>query len=352
MANNFFKETMSNIFSELKQTYLIAEIGVNHNGDIQLAKKMIDAAKFIGVDAVKFQTFSASALVGEGTPKVAYQQSATSPNESHYEMLQKFELSYQAHRELKLYCDNCDIDFLSTPYDIESARFLDELGVKFFKTASADLVDLPLQKYIASTGKPAIIATGMASLGEIERVVNLYENLGHRNIVLLHCVSNYPCSDASLNMRTMKTLGKAFDLPVGYSDHSLGSLAATISVAMGAKVIEKHFTLDKEMLGPDHRASSTPEELLELVREIRRTEKMLGTPRKLCQEEEVEMATVSRKSLTLARDMCAGDMITIDDLVLKRPGTGIDSSNLSSIVGRKIRVDRNQGYQLTWFDIE
>jgi N-acetylneuraminate synthase len=343
---------MANFFSDLRQAYLIAEIGVNHNGDVQLAKKMIDAAKFVGADAVKFQTFSASSLVGNGTPKVAYQEITTSPDETHYEMIHRLELSYEAHRELKLYCDNSEIEFLSTPYDIESARFLNELGVRFFKTASADLVDLPLQKYIASTGKPAIIATGMATLGEIERVVNLYENLGHQNIILLHCVSNYPCSDASLNMRAMKTLGKAFGLPIGYSDHSVGSLAATISVAMGAKVIEKHFTLDKNMPGPDHRASSTPEEFLELVKEVRRSEKMLGSPRKLCQDEEKQMASVSRKSIVLARNMSAGEVISVNDLALKRPGTGIDSSNLHKIVGKKIRMDGNQGSQLTWSDVE
>lgn len=343
---------MKNIFSQLKQAYLIAEIGVNHNGDIQLAKKMIDAAKFAGADAVKFQTFSAAALVSEGTPKVTYQQSTTSPNESHYEMIHRLELSHGAHRELKLYCDNCEIDFLSTPYDIESARFLNELGVRFFKTASADLVDLPLQRYIASTGKPTIIATGMSTLGEIERVVNLYEDARNANIILLHCVSNYPCSDSSLNMRAMKTIRGAFGLPVGYSDHSVGNLAASISVAMGAKVIEKHFTLDKNMSGPDHRASSTPEEFFELVREVRRSEKILGSPRKLCQDEEMQMANVSRKSIVLARNMSAGEVFAVSDLALKRPGTGIDSSNLNSIVGKRIRVDRNQGCQLTWFDIE
>lgn len=342
----------TNFFSQLQRSYLIAEIGVNHNGDMGLAQKMVLAAKHAGADAVKFQTFTAAALATGDTPKVRYQQGTTSINESHFEMLKKLELSRPEHCELLAFCASEQIDFLSTPYDIDSAKFLFELGVKMFKTASADLVDLPLQQYIASTGKPAIVATGMSGLGEVEQVVNIFEQSGNPNLILLHCVSNYPCSDASLNLRAMSTLGQAFNLPVGYSDHSVGMLASVVSISLGAKVIEKHFTLDKSLPGPDHKASSTPEEFAELVQNVRRAERMLGSHRKECQEEERQMAAVSRKSLTLARDVRAGEILTKDDLRLLRPGTGILASFISRVTGMRAKTSLNAEHQLRWNDLD
>ena len=341
-----------NYFTALKQSFIIAEIGVNHNGDIALAKKLVEAAKKAGADAVKFQTFTAAALVSPGTPKVHYQLNTTSVDETHYEMLKRLELSKQAHLDLAAYCQVLGIDFISTPYDIQSAAFLEGIGVRFFKTASADLVDLPLQRFIAATGKSVIIATGMATLGEVEHVVNIYVEEGNTNVVLLHAVSNYPCSDESLNLRAMHTLAQAFSLPVGFSDHSEGYLGAVLSIAMGAKVIEKHFTLDKSMAGPDHKASSTPLEFAELVRNVRRAEQMLGSARKICQPEERQMATVSRKSLTLARDIKTGETLKDLDVQLMRPGSGIDASHISKIVGQKARISLNAGHQLKWSDIE
>jgi len=342
---------MSNFFRDVSRAYLIAEIGVNHNGDIDLAKQLIDIAKIAGADAVKFQTFSADSLVSPGTPKVNYQKNTTSPEETHYDMIRRLELDHQAHYDLFNYCAEKSIDFLSTPYDIDSAKFLLKLGVKLFKTASADLVDLPLQRYIASTGKPTIVATGMASLGEIDQVVDLYEEVGNPNLVLLHCVSNYPCSDQSLNLRAMNTLAQAFSLPVGFSDHSEGFLAAVIAASMGAKVIEKHFTLDKAMSGPDHRASSTPEEFAQLVQNVRQAEVMLGSPRKTCQSEERQMATVSRKSIVLARSMQVGEEITLSDIRMMRPGTGLGANLIPKVVGQKLRTDLDVGHQLTWADL-
>jgi N,N'-diacetyllegionaminate synthase len=341
-----------NYFSNLEQSFIIAEIGVNHNGDITLAKKLIEAAKKAGADAVKFQTFTAASLVSPGTPKVRYQLKSSPVNETHYEMLKRLELSKQDHLDLVAYCQVLEIDFISTPYDIQSALFLAEIGVLFFKTASADLVDLPLQRFIAATGKSTIIATGMATLGEVERVVNIYSEEDNLNIVLLHAVSNYPCSDESLNLRVMHTLAKAFSLPVGFSDHSEGYLGAVLSVAMGAKVIEKHFTLDKSMAGPDHKASSTPLEFAELVSNVRRAERMLGSARKICQPEERQMAMVSRKSLTLTRDMQAGKVLTDDDIQLMRPGTGVDASFILKFVGQPVRIKLSAGHQLSWLDIE
>ncbi len=331
---------------------MIAEIGVNHNGDIDLAKEMVLAAKRSGADAVKFQTFTAAALVTQGTQKVHYQKNSTSQDETHYEMLSRLELSKSQHRDLFEFCQKVEIDFLSTPYDIESAQFLTELGVKMFKTASADLVDLPLQNYVASTGKPVVVATGMSDLGEVQQVVKIFDEAENPNMVLLHCVSNYPCSDNSLNLRAMNVLSGAFGVPVGYSDHSEGFLAAVISVAMGARVIEKHFTLDKTFEGPDHKASSTPEEFAELVQNVRRSERMLGSLRKACQEEERQMAEVSRKSLVLARDIFKGDIIVAGDLHLMRPGTGIPARYIPHLLGRRVNKNLEAHHQLRWNDLD
>lgn len=341
-----------NIFSELNESFLIAEIGVNHNGDVSLAKELIREAKKCGADAVKFQTYKASSLASPITPKVEYQLSTTSAEESHLEMLQRLELSHDAHLELAAYCVEIGIEFMSTPYDLASAKFLGSMSVRFIKTASADLVDLPLQRYIASMGKPTIVATGMATLGEIERVVNIYEEEGNPHIILLHCVSNYPCSDESINLRAMNTLANAFGLPVGFSDHSKGHLAAVLSVGLNAKVIEKHFTLDKKMDGPDHAASSTPAEFSELVRNVRRAESILGEERKRCQPEERQMAIVSRKSLILSRSLASGEIVTLDDLELRRPGTGIEAGFLSNLVGTRVRESLPEGHQLKWSDLD
>ena len=341
-----------NYFSSLKRVLIIAEIGVNHNGDVMLAKKMIDAAKQSGADAVKFQTFTAEALAAHDTAKVNYQLGTTCDNETHFEMLSRLELGRAEHCELYDYCQKLGIDFLSTPYDIPSAQFLSLLNVRFFKTASADLVDLPLQRYIASTGVPTMVATGMATLGEIERVVQIYGEEHNSNLILLHCVSNYPCSDASLNLRAMQTMGLAFSAPYGFSDHSMGNLAAAASVAMGARVIEKHFTLDKELPGPDHKASANPAEFSDLVLTVRRLEEMLGKPQKICHPEERQMAEVSRKSIVLSKSLLAGQPITDDVLELKRPGTGLSASFLNDIIGKCIFADLPAGHRLKWSDLK
>ena len=332
--------------------FLIAEIGVNHNGDMHLAKRMIDAAKSSGADAVKFQTFTAEALVSQGTPKVRYQESTTSPEETHFEMIQKLELKRDDHFLLKTYCEEVGIEFLSTPYDIASAKFLhEELDVSLFKTASADIVDLPLHQYIASTGKHSIVSVGMATLGEIEDVVSVYRNLGSQNLTLLHCVSNYPCADESLNLNVMTTLRNAFQLQVGYSDHSVGFEAAVLSVALGATIIEKHFTLDKKLPGPDHLASSTPEEFALLKDAIRRAEKMLGTPIKRCQDEERQMAAISRKSIILACNLHAGERIERHHLIMRRPGNGLSAKEIDRVCGMRVKSNLSIGHQLALSDL-
>jgi N,N'-diacetyllegionaminate synthase len=339
-------------FSKLNKVYIIAEIGVNHAGSVELAKKMVLAALNSGADAVKFQTFTAEALVTKGTPKVKYQESTTSEEEDHFNLIKKLEFKKEDHSQVLEYCKSLNIDFISTPYDIESAKFLEQLGVKIYKVASADIVDIPLHEFLASTMKPIVIATGMASLGEIETIVNVYRRAGNLNVCLLHCVSNYPCSYESLNLYAMNTIADTFKLPVGFSDHSIGDLAAGLSVAMGAKVIEKHFTLDKSLPGPDHKASSTPEEFNTLVKTIRNTEVILGSPYKELQPEEKQMSLVSRKSLVASRYLPAGTIITTADLTLKRPGTGMCASRISELIGKKASRDIPYNKLISLYDIE
>jgi len=318
---------------------------------MELAKRMIDAAKSAGADAVKFQTFSAEKLVTPGTEKALYHAVNTPVGESHYEMIRKLELGQADHKLLKNYCTKVNIEFLSTPYDIESVEFLEELGVNQYKVASADLIDLTLHKRIVLTGKPTIIATGMATLGEIEETINIYRNY-HEDIILLQCVSNYPCSVESLNLRVMKTLESAFQLPVGLSDHSVGNEAAIVSIALGAKVIEKHFTLDKKLNGPDHKASSTPKEFASLVSSIRKAEKILGNRIKICQREEEDNLRISRKSVTLNRKMKEREIIKESDLIMKRPGSGLTANAIPRIVGMRARKSLPANHQLSWRDLE
>ena len=341
---------MQNILN-LNRCFLIAEIGVNHNGDLGLARNLIFAAKESGADAVKFQTFKAEILASQSTPKVQYQIDNTGSSESHFQMLKKLELSYEDHFSLKAYCKSLNIEFISTPYDINSAIFLNnDLDVSCFKTSSADIIDIPLQEYIASTGKNSIVSVGMASLGEIEKVCEIYYKNKNKNLCLLHCVSNYPCSDNSLNLKVIKTLQNAFGLPVGYSDHCLGETGAIISIAFGAKIIEKHFTLDKNLPGPDHPASCTPEEFLNYSDAIRRAETMLGSSIKRCQPEEIEMSKVSRKSLHLSRDKNKGDELNDDDFLLMRPGTGISYDKKKFLVGRILKRNLKKGHLIGFSD--
>jgi N,N'-diacetyllegionaminate synthase len=352
MYFNYSREKPMGKYSNLQQCYLIAEIGVNHNGDMNLAKKMIDEAVKSGADAVKFQTFKAINLVTKGTPKVKYQEKTTSRSESHYEMIEKLELKESQHYVLKNYCEKCGIDFISTPYDISSVEFLESLGVEQYKIASADLVDFELLKAIASTRKPVILSLGMASLGEIEDALNLFSNYDKGDLLLLHCVSNYPCSDNSLNLRVIEKLKKTFDYELGFSDHSIGFLAAVISISLGAKVIEKHFTLDKKLDGPDHKASSTPKEFFDLKNAVRRAELMLGSGDKKCQLEEMEMSKVSRKSIVTKKNMKKGDLIQSNDLVMMRPGTGLRAKVIEELIGMKLRKDLPKHTLLNWTDLE
>lgn len=334
----------------MKACFIIAEIGVNHNGDIKLAQKMIKSAKQCGADAVKFQTFTAQNLVSPTTPKVEYQKNTTPLKQSHFDMIKSLELSFKDHYLLKRFCESQRIEFLSTPYDIESAKFLHEqLDVKYFKTASADIVDIPLHNYIASTGKHSFVSVGMSNLDEIQEVVKIYNK---NNLTLLHCVSNYPCKDESLNMNVLNTLKNKFNTRIGYSDHSEGNHAALLSIALGSSVIEKHFTLDKNLSGPDHLASSTPKEFKSLVSSIRKAERMMGSSIKAIQSEEKEMRLISRKSITLKKSLKEGHKIRESDLTLKRPGTGLMPREIKNLVGRVVNRDLLENYQIKVDDLK
>lgn len=319
------------------KTFIIAEAGVNHNGDIKIAKKLIDIATDAGADAVKFQTFKAERLVTKTASKAEYQTENIGTDESQFEMLKKLELSLPEHRELFAYCRDKGIVFMSTPFDEESADMLEDLGMEIFKIPSGEITNLPFLAHVARKKKRMIVSTGMSYLGEIETAVRAIEECGNKDLVLLHCVSNYPANPADTNLRAMQILDKAFMVPVGYSDHTQGTEIAIAAVALGACVIEKHFTLDRSLLGPDHQASLEPKELAALVRGIRIVEKALGSGRKAPANNEVNTAAVIRKSLVAARDIPAGTILTKDMIAVKRPGTGIAPSFLSEIIGMKVR---------------
>ena len=302
---NPFEPSCSDVF-------IIAEIGVNHNGNINMAKQLIDHAVECGANAVKFQSFFASKLASINTPKVDYQLRHSPKSQSHYEMLKELELSFSDQHLLKVYCESKGILFSSTPYDVESAKFLhEELDVAFFKTASADITDPLLHSYISSTNKPVIISTGMATLGDIENVLNFYPTNFRANICLLQCTSNYPCSDLSLNLSVLNSLRSAFHTSVGFSDHSSSLEASIVAVALGANVIEKHFTLDTDLPGPDHAASIPPEDFKSYIQSIRKATRMLGSPIKSPQPEELQMASVSRKAIVLSKPVQTGEILQI-----------------------------------------
>ena len=348
MIINIGKRKIGNNFS----TYFVAEIGVNHCGDTNLAKKMILAAKRSGADAVKFQTYNTESYITLNTPKVKYQKKTTSSKETHFEMIKSLELSEKKHKILYDFCKKNKIKFLSTPYNTESAKFLDKMGCDTFKTASSDIVDLHLHSYLAKTEKTVIISTGMANLSEIKDCVNIYRKNSNRNFILLHCVSNYPCSDQSLNMSVLPKLASKFNCLVGFSDHSIGYEAATISVVLGSVLIEKHFTIDKNLPGPDHKASALPYEFSDMIKAVKKTKLILGTDIKKCQPEEYGMAKISRKSLTLISELKKDQVLKKENLTLKRPGTGLFSKDLKKVIGLKARKNLEKNHQIQFKDFK
>lgn len=314
----------------MNNTLIIAEAGVNHNGSIELAKKLVDKAYEAGVDCIKFQTFRAENLVNKDARKAEYQEKNTGKEDSLLVMLKKLELSFGDFEELQQYCKQKGIMFLSTPFDLESAEFLNNLGMEIFKIPSGEITNLPLLRKINSFKKDIILSTGMANLDEIHSALNVLKDC---KVSLLHCTTEYPCPYDSVNMNAMLTLKENFGLEVGYSDHTQGIEIPVMAVAMGAKIIEKHFTLDKNMEGPDHKASLEPDELKKMVSAIRNVEKAFGSGVKEPQDAEKKNIDIARKSIVARCDIKKGETFTEDNLTTKRPGNGISPMRWDEIIG-------------------
>ncbi|WP_050479717.1 N-acetylneuraminate synthase [Herbaspirillum rhizosphaerae] len=343
-----------------KRVYVIAEAGVNHNGSLELARELVRVAAQAGADAVKFQTFKADKLVSRAAPKAQYQRATTDADESQHEMIRKLELSDTDHETLIAYCKDNGIDFLSTPFDLDSLALLaGRFDLPLIKMPSGDITNAPLLLAAARTGKPVILSTGMSTLGEIEQALSVlafgYCDTGSApsiaafeeayvsdagrsallaNVTLLHCTTEYPAPFSDVNLHAMNTLANAFSLPAGYSDHTVGISVPIAAVAMGAVVIEKHFTTDRNLPGPDHKASLEPDELLQMVRSIREVEMALGSPVKQAAPSELKNRAIARKSLVAAREIRQGEVFAMDNLDVKRPGDGISPLQYWSMLGK------------------
>ena len=332
--------------------FIIAEAGVNHNGSLEMALKLVDVAVQAGADAVKFQTFKAERLVTKMAPKAEYQKETTGAGESQLEMLRRLELSTQDHVHLKQYCAEKGILFMSTPFDEQSADFLDELGVSIFKLGSGEVTNLPYLRHVARKMKPLILSTGMSFLSEVDVAVRAISETQNTQLVLLHCVSNYPTSPADANLRAIQTMSTAFQIPVGYSDHTMGYEVPLAAAALGACVIEKHFTLDRTLPGPDQPASLEPGELAGMVKGIRTVESALGHGKKIPAPSEAPIAAVARRSLVASRTIPPGALITAESVAIQRPGTGMAPEFYSFVVGKKARVEIQAGTLLSFEMLE
>ena len=326
--------------------FIIAEAGVNHNGDINIAKKLVDKAILAGVDAIKFQTFKTEKLVTGYADMAEYQKDNIGKVDSQFNMLKKLELSSRDFIELKEYCREKEIMFLSTPFDFESADFLASIGMETFKISSGDLTNIPFLEHIARFNKPIILSSGMATLSEIEEALNAIYSLGNREVAVLHCTSNYPAKLQSVNLNAMNTIKNAFKIVSGYSDHTEGITISIAAAAMGGSIIEKHFTVDKNMEGPDHKASLNPLELKEMVEAIRNVEMSLGDGIKRYSSTEIDTMKAARKSIVAARCIKAGECISLCDLDYKRPGTGLSPKFYVDVVGKKANVDIKMDEQI------
>ena len=317
------------------KVFIIAEAGVNHNGSLDLAKRLIEIAVNSGADAVKFQTFKAENLVSKNAQKADYQKQTTDASESQFDMIKKLELDVETHKELIAYCQEKDIMFLSTPFDHESINLLSDLGLKIFKIPSGEITNLPYLRHIGSLGKKVILSTGMSNLGEVGDALNILINAGTSkdNITVLHANTMYPTPMEDVNLNAMLTIQKEFDVDIGYSDHTLGIEVDIAAVAMGASCIEKHFTLDKAMDGPDHKASLEPEELKAMVDAIRNIEKALGSSEKRSSPSESVNIDVVRKSIFAKIAIKKGEVLSENNLSIKRPGNGISPMKWDEVAG-------------------
>ena len=332
-------------------TFVIAEAGVNHNGNLDMALQLVEAAVAAGADAVKFQSFIANELVSASAPKAKYQLETTDPEESQLEMIQRLELSPAAHETISEHCQESGIQFLSTPFDRISADRLQQLNVPAFKMSSGDLTDSPLLEHVARFQKPMILSTGMAYMSEVADALKAIRAAGNPRVILLHCVSNYPAAAADANLRALRSMMDEFQLPVGFSDHTEGPVVALAAVALGACVIEKHLTLDRKLPGPDHQASLEPNEFRSFVSDIRRVESALGNGVKEPAQSESDTRNVARRSLVAAVGLEEGTLLTADMLNEKRPGTGIPPSAIGQVIGKKLRRRIEPNEMLSWSDL-
>ena len=339
----------------MNKTIIIAEAGVNHNGDINTAKRLIDVAAAAGVDYVKFQTFKADRLVSPKAKKAKYQiENDISKDDSQLNMLKKLELSDTDHKELITYCKSKKISFFSTAFDEEGISYLSTLNFDMFKIPSGELTNFPYLRAIAKTGLPVILSTGMANLEEIEKSINILISNGTKKnqITVLHCNTEYPTPMKDVNLKAMLTIKEKLGVAIGYSDHTLGIEVPIAAVAMGAEIIEKHFTLDRNLKGPDHKASLEPNELKEMVNSIRNIEKAIsGNGVKEASSSERKNINIARKSIHLSRDLKSGSVITEKDIISLRPGDGICAMNWEKIIGKTVNTDIKKFTKLTWEDI-
>lgn len=328
--------------SVMNKVIIIAEAGVNHNGNVNLAKQLIDEAAIAGVDYVKFQTSKSATSVTSGIAKMAdYQKANLKKDESQLDMLKSLVLSFDSFAELKEYCDTKKISFLSTPFDLESVDFLYSLGMDYMKIPSGEITNLPYLRKIAKLNIPVIMSTGMSTLGDIEDALNVLESNGLNDemISLLHCNTEYPTPFADVNLKAMLTLKQCFGVRVGYSDHTKGIEVPIAAVAMGAEIIEKHFTLDRSMPGPDHVASIEPDELRQMVSSIRNIEQAIGVERKKVSSSERKNIDIARRSIIAAKNINKGELFTEENLTAKRPGTGISPMRWDEVVGQRAKRD-------------
>ncbi|MCF6296435.1 MAG: N-acetylneuraminate synthase [Flavobacteriaceae bacterium] len=325
----------------MSKTYIIAEAGVNHNGSIEIAKKMIDEAAEFGADAVKFQSFKAEKLVSKLADKADYQKETTDKNESQYEMIKKLELDVDAHRELLDYCNKIGIEFLSSPFDLESIDLLNELGLELFKIPSGEIINLPYLEKIGKLNKKVILSTGMSDLGEIEDSLDVLINnrTEKENITVLQCNTEYPTPYEDVNLLGMITIKNAFNVKVGFSDHTPGIEVPIAAVALGAEIIEKYFTLDRNMEGPDHKASLEPPEFEAMVKAIRNVEKALGNGIKKPSPSETKNIPIARKSIIAINPIKKGEIFTVDNIGIKRPGNGISPMRWYKTLGNAAQND-------------
>jgi N,N'-diacetyllegionaminate synthase len=326
------------------RVFIIAEAGVNHNGSIDLAKKLIDVAYNAGADAVKFQTFKAENLATKNAQKATYQKETTNIEQSQFDMLKKLELNIEIHKELISYCGKKKIIFLSSPFDHESIDLLNDLGLEIFKIPSGEITNLPYLRHIGKLNKKIILSTGMSNMDEVKNALDILINSGTKknNITVLHANTEYPTPIEDVNLRAMITMGKELDVKFGYSDHTLGIEVDIAAVAMGASCIEKHFTLDRNMEGPDHKSSLEPEQLKEMVKVIRNIELALGNGIKKLSKSEMQNIKIVRKSIVAKTKIKKGEVLSENNLVVKRPGEGISPMKWDDVVGTKAKRDYNE----------